>query len=177
MTIEPDGRAPLIIGQCPPNDGRTRGLALYPHPRNFAGYRLWRMCQEAMAPEPFGRAAYLRTFRRLNVLHYHVQTFKPAAVPDKVRDSILQRCRAADVYCVVLCGYAIAESLGMGRIPYCVASSHGTFGYSIIPHPSGLNRWYNVPANRALVVEHLGNLIEGYRRRPEDWDSDHRAVR
>ena len=171
-TREPprDRPAPMVVGQCP---GREIPIswALFPYPTNSAGYRLWRMCQEAVAPDRFFRADYLRTFRRVNVMNHPVE-FAKHRVPRERKAALLRRFASEQVSTVIILGYTVAEKLDLGRPSLCSATSGGAFSFTVIPHPSGRNPWYEYEANRARVVDFLGNVIERYRMPPEDWDPD-----
>lgn len=48
----------------------------------------------------------------------------------------------------LLLGRRVAASVGCGRVPYLRWVDVGGVEAAVVPHPSGVNRWWNDPANR-----------------------------
>ena len=169
----PPGPAPLLVGLCPAPKGIPEPL--YPRQRNATGFNLFELCRIGMEPEKFTRADYLRTFRRINVSAGFLERARRSYVSDERIEMLWNLFKDPQTHCVVVCGNTAAKILGLGRVPYCVGASGGEFGYSIIPHPSGRNLWYNEPDRRTFVARHLANVIHGWRLRdPKAWDPETR---
>lgn len=68
---------------------------------------------------------------------------------------------------VILAGRRVAKAFGMAEAPYFrwyATDRHGPCRIAVIPHPSGCNQFYNVPANREKVAAFLrGVLACGFR--------------
>lgn len=54
----------------------------------------------------------------------------------------------------LLCGKRVAAAFGVQPV-YFLEQRIGTARVYVIPHPSGVNRWYNVPANRRRAARFL----------------------
>lgn len=59
---------------------------------------------------------------------------------------------------VLLCGRAVARAFGVAD-DYFVWTRFGCFVVAVIPHPSGVNRWWNCPRNRARAARFLRAVL------------------
>jgi uracil-DNA glycosylase len=72
---------------------------------------------------------------------------------------LLSACREGDL--VVLLGVNVARVFGFAYKPLAAFANPGGITFFILPHPSGLNRYWNKPSNRliaqTLFSEHIKN--------------------
>ena len=59
---------------------------------------------------------------------------------------------------VLVLGLGTARALGL-RARYLEWQDGGGFWAVVVPHPSGVNRWWNEPANRRTAREFLGRVV------------------
>jgi len=139
-----------LMGQAPgPNSSEDLRHALFPHPKNSAGYRLYDIVREAAGGSLF-RAEYLRMFTRVNLL-----TEYPGPVfPMSEARAIAKLCwEDYEDQRLILMGTQLADAWRFEAQPFCEWRFDGAIEYAVVPHTSGLNRWYNEPSNRELVVQ------------------------
>lgn len=103
---------------------------------------------------------YLRRTERLNLL----PEWPPGAWP-----IVEARLAAAEVdltgRTAILCGYNVARSfVGFSAALFEWVDYRGG-RVAFVPHPSGRNRWWNDPANRARAAAFLSDALGG---RPND---------
>jgi uracil-DNA glycosylase len=143
----------LLIGQGP-SRRRPRGARAFDGPG--AGAHLAKL---AGVPQ----AELLRRVRAVNLL----KTWRGKAGKGDRFPMAAARRAAAKLYSsklyheadvVVFVGDAVARAFGVGRLKPC-----GIYwGWAAkLPHPSGVNRWYNEQANRDLASRFLRDLIGG----------------
>lgn len=143
---------PLLVGEDNPY-GKDPRYALFPHPKNSAGYRLARLVLAMPS-----RGAYLEGFDRINLC---AQKWTAAAA----RTTVIS-VMSSDYDRVVLLGVKVAKAFGfVDRKPFQIdrvksVSSTGVWferKYILLPHPSGLCRVWNEPQAferaRAVLVE------------------------
>lgn len=155
MTMEPL----ILIGQAPgryPHHDPDRH-ALFPYPSGCTGSRL----KELMG---LSRGRYLAIKRR-NLLPY----YPGGSVTGDNFPIAEARRRAEDMEpelqgrCVVFVGYAVARAFGYEEFVPLVWYHHGRgYRWCVVPHPSGRNRWWNNPDNRAMGERFLSNLGREY---------------
>lgn len=125
---------PLLVGESNPY-GPDPAFALYPLPESSAAGRL---CSRVMG---LSRGRYLRSFDRANL----------CAGEWSMREA---RSRARDLLSVprslyVLCGAKVARAFGVDYEPLSRIGVGGllipTATLLVIPHPSGLCRFWNEP--------------------------------
>lgn len=142
---------PVLLGMSNPYDRRPQ-LALYPVPSASSGGRL---CAMMLAVDPdVTRAAYIRAFDRRNLL---TGTWSDAAAEEAgrwARQALMGRI-------VVVLGRRVWDALDLPRqhpdvLPWC--DRHDTT-WRRLPHPSGMNRWYNSAENRLVAGLLLRELI------------------
>lgn len=133
---------PILIGMNNPVSVE-KGHELYPAPQGCTGHRLWTMLS---ARTGCSRWEYLERFERRNL------------VRSKLYDKTIARLNAADIFrelfgtgrTVVLLGRDV--QVAFGHPPLLVHPQMiGGCTWRQIPHPSGLNRWYNNPENVRVV--------------------------
>lgn len=142
-------RKPLIVGMNNPY-GTDPYYALYPLPVHSAGGRLYQMLKEATG---ISRHRYLEVFDRINLCS------GPWSLP-AARETADAISRAAHTTIVML-GKDVQRAFCMSLEPLesCVLDG-ATF--HALPHPSGLNPWYNQFDNRQRAKELLRRLYDAY---------------
>ena len=68
---------------------------------------------------------------------------------------------------VVLAGLNVAKAFGHVGRRFLEVWRSGGATFALVPHPSGVNRWWNDPANKEAAAELLGRLVgcRGSRRK------------
>jgi hypothetical protein len=124
---------PILVGIDNPHSADPR-RALMPMPTGSAGWRLWKL---SGMPRP----EYLRAFQRVNACDRPV-------IPPGSR--------------VVVLGREAWGALGLPfATPLCEVEVPVTrTRFTLVPHPSGRNLWYNDEDNRQRV----GDLLRGLAR-------------
>ena len=165
MTID---TRPVLVGMNNPY-GIDLKYALYPLPRHATGHRIYEMLWQAV-PEDISMSSYAHAFDRRNLqtgpwVQGAARVCAMALRPElrgrtvvlfgtKVRDAFLAKSLAT----VHLCGSVALEHLEHE------SSTSPSFTYlHWVPHPSGLNQWYNNPDNRQRVGKLLARLYQGER--------------
>lgn len=144
---------PILIGMNNPVSS-SPGHELYPYPPGCTGHRILEMLQSRI-PE-VTRRQYLERFERRNL------------VPHKLFDKKIAREYASKMEYelfgsgrqVVLFGADVAAAFGHPRLQIHPQMIGGTT-WRQVPHPSGLNRWYNEGNNRVVVSMLLEELYRG----------------
>jgi len=131
-------RRVALIGMNNPLSERP-GYALWPDPERSTGWRIWKMLESRTGAT---KADYLRAFHRYNLgkeRRFHSENAR------EYWQEIEQ-----DLYdnfdTIVLLGAAVRKAAGVILPQLYVSRS-----LIAIPHPSGLNRWYNDPLNKSMV--------------------------
>lgn len=156
LLSHPDGvlvmRRPLILGMNNPLSDDPE-YDLYPYPEGSAGHRLWKMI-----PGDVSRRAYLDAFDRRNLLR--ARQWDPRAAREAARVLTPE----LEGRLVLVLGTQVRAALGLPVAePLARASAAvgdgASFEWIAVPHPSGLNRWYNDQVNCAAVGELLRELM------------------
>ena len=156
----------IIVGQQPSGNDPDEPLSTA-NPI-WSGARLARMAN--LPGDDFERH-----FRRVNI------NYNPE---DKFRVNAFTRARAQDLWSVfrandrvILLGSAV-EKCFAGLLPemhpmiegqgsqFTFGLAYSGFRVAVVPHPSGLNRWYNDPSNIIAVGQFLRRCYEGGWREP-----------
>ncbi len=142
---------PILVGMNNPQ-GNT---PLVPYPKGCTGYRIWEMLNEKTGCY---RIDYMNSFERINLVSLPAWCARQARANAEAIRAILEGRTA------VLLGRAVPAALGLGQTPWMVSGWLGKGGvYYSVPHPSGLNRWYNTATNRDEVASLLSELYTEYR--------------
>lgn len=162
---------PLLIGQAPPPsfDPETHS-PLHPNPPTASGGRLASIMG-------LNRGTYLRTFQRINLLRDFPGGRKH---PGGTRRDYWPRAearQAAEMIApllhgrrVILVGRNVARAFGLERLPWHAWTTyHADYPpddparawMAAVPHPSGLCRWYNDPANMDEARVFWSALLKG----------------
>ncbi len=149
---------PLLVGMNNPQGNR----ALVPYPVGCTGYRIYEMLHRTTG---CFRIDYMTTFDRINVLND--QRWSAAAARAN-REAILTQMEGRTA---VLMGRAVPAALGLPPTLWDGPHRLGAAVYDVdrrwtlyyLPHPSGLNRWYNDIANRDAAASLLTELYTSYR--------------
>lgn len=113
--------------------------ALWPAPRGCTGWNLWRL---TAARTGCGPIEYARAFHRYNLVTQGKWDVDVARWRwQQIEAEILEGFDT-----IVLLGAAVRRALGV-----MTEELYITREMICLPHPSGLNRWYNVEANRRVV--------------------------
>lgn len=153
----------LIVGQQPNSNDPEDPLS--PDDKMWAGYRV--MSLAGLNPQ-----SYRDTFHRVNINYEN---------EGKFTTSVRQKNRAIDIWkCVkkgdtlIILGTAV-EKCFTGLLermepckPYDVRRAGIATAY-LIPHPSGLNRWWNDPSNTLLATQTLRQIIADHKAKPRPF--------
>jgi hypothetical protein len=131
-------RRVAIIGMNNPHGPEPR-LALWPEPHGSTGANLWRL---TAARTGCTRMDYACAFHRYNLVERGMWDDAVA----RHRWSEIERDVLEGFDTLVLLGVAVRRALGL-QLP----ELHISRSLICLPHPSGLNRWYNVSVNRRMV--------------------------
>jgi len=148
----------LLVGECP-GAAYKRPLPLFPLPPHGTGGRLCELL--GMAP-----SEYLARFDRENLFSTHQARW--SAPTARVRACEVVRSGAWRGRRVVLLGARLAAAFGMHRSVaprlrwVYVEALDAVVG--LVPHPSGLNRWYNVAENREVARTFILSVPRGRSR-------------
>lgn len=145
---------PVLLGMCNPLSGDPEH-ALYPHPEGCTGHRVYAMLRE-VSPD-VTRQSYLRGFDRRNLVAVRAwsmtagRTFAAA-----LKASLEPACEVAVLGAATWSALRLPRTEWLGRYDdyeYCVT-------WYRVPHPSGLNRWYNDAGNRLAAARLLLRVME-----------------
>lgn len=133
----------MLVGESNPYPG-TQALA--PVNSSCTGYRIWAMINSVA---PLTHEEYTAAFDRLNLCAGGWSSVEAVEVARDIKSS------AEPGSTVVLLGQRVSHLFGMkGTNP----SILGGVRYFEIPHPSGLNRYYNDKVLRREVAVFLASL-------------------
>lgn len=130
-------------------------FALFPRPAGSAGHRLLLLIQE-VSPN-FSETDYLRLFDRRNLGRHPVPKH-----PEGRARLWLNLEREFSGRRVVALGSAVRDASGLnGTTPIgeFLRTPRGLVELAWLPHPSGMNRWYNSRENRAAAGKFLSSLV------------------
>lgn len=136
--------------------------ALAPYPQGVAGQRLFDMLA-AVRPDTF-RGTYMRGFDRRNVLVGRDWSLRAA------REVAPELWRSLGGRRVVLLGRAVLDALRLPQTTPLVwqrpeaslLSEPGPAQWCYVPHPSGLNHWYNDEICRVVTGLRLEEELERF---------------
>lgn len=149
---------PVLVGMNNPLSSRSEH-ALYPYPERVTGWNIWRMLADACGAS---RQEYLECFDRRNLVD--------ALAWDRgiARRRGPELWRELDQRTVCLLGREVATIMCPLKFPLQPLEWYTPMGGILedgsparvcyIPHPSGLNHWYNEPAHRTAVGLRLEQL-------------------
>lgn len=140
---------PVIIGMNNPHSTDSRA-DLMPHPSGVAGWRLWRLMADV---SPISRGEFCRRTDRRNLLH--ARDWDPIAArreSEGLWETLQDRA-------VVVLGQATRNVLWLEDRPPLLWSVSRGVRWCLMPHPSGLNRWYNDSVCRAAAGHRLAQLV------------------
>lgn len=140
---------PVLLGMNNPQSQRPEH-ALFPHPPGCTGHRLWQMLNERTGCT---RRQYLDAFERRNMLTGPWNMQRAKLVAPQLVEMFQGRV-------VVVLGSQPRRALGLEECLIHPVERDGVT-WRQIPHPSGLNRWYNDETNRRLVAMMLEDLYDG----------------
>ncbi len=143
--------SPVILGMNNPYSKDSR-FDLAPFPKRSAGYRLWAMLN-ALRPTP--RALYMRRTDRRNLLH------EVNWCPIKAREASKGLWDSLRGRTVLVLGHDVRRVLWLEDSPELLWRERDGVRWCFVPHPSGLNRWYNSEFNRTMVGLRLEELVYG----------------
>lgn len=163
VEVERDVR-PLVVGEAP---SRTSDPEV-----PFSGRPMRWLSHHLKAPQEEIRSV----LRFENLLsRYPGPRFPTAWGPGQAR-ALLRRIlvdEMAEPSLLVLCGRSVGRAFGIDESrAFFVRETYqpprgcgGTLECVVVPHPSGLSRWWNDPANKRLGLAFLGDLFDASRRR------------
>lgn len=140
---------PVVIGMNNPHSDDP-SMALAPFPERVAGWRLWHMVHEVTG---IMRREYKRRTDRRNLL------------TGRDWDPVAARRESEDLWetledrSVLVLGQSVRRVLWLPVEEPLVWREDRGVRWCLVPHPSGLNRWYNDPLNRLAVGLRMEELI------------------
>ena len=161
---------PLLIGQAPPPSFEDRPHSpLYPYPSTGTGGRLAKLMN-------LDALTYLKTFQRINLLRVFPGGRRRPGGTRVDHWPKAEARRAADLIApllgdkqVILVGRNVARAFGLQLRGWHEWSSYVVsyppdqpvhFQVAVIPHPSGLNRWYQDSSNVAMATDFWARFLE-----------------
>lgn len=142
-------RRPVLVGMNNPTSGRAR-YALWPDPVGCSGWRLWKMLQSVSGAD---QSQYARAFDRRNVLEGRSWDLGRARVQGA------RLLAGLEDRTVLLLGRPTLAALALPNAPALVwQTGEGLRRWCYLPHPSGLNQWYNDTLNALLAALRLEQL-------------------
>lgn len=138
---------PVLIGMNNPISSRPE-YVLYPEPAGCTGWRLWKMLETRTGAS---KRDYIRAFERFNLVGGK-QWSMPEARKEAVRLMPELQGRV-----VVLLGQPVREAFRVPRLLIHPQEVDGVI-FRQLPHPSGLNLWFNSETNRSLASMLLEEL-------------------
>lgn len=144
---EPEVDRVLLVGEINPYGSDPR-FALYPSPVGSAGHRL-------AAILGMEAREYLRAFARVNLLTTATRWSTPAG---RAAARALTHSRR------ILLGAKVCAAHGVPFVPFTFVDEHSTTDYGtwrglILPHPSGINRAWNLASNKALARDLVRDFL------------------
>ena len=138
-------RRVALIGMNNPLSVNPR-RALWPDPPNCTGWRIWQMLRARTGAT---QEDYIGAFHRYNLGTEKYWNLSRARERwDDIQDDLIENFDT-----IVLLGAAVRLAARV-HLPQLYVSSTMV----CIPHPSGLNRWYNSDVNRRIVEVILEEL-------------------
>src|SRR5258708_4171208 len=141
---------PLIVGEAPGKGGDASKPV-----EGRVGARL-----AACAGLTFEE--FLTTFDRVNLLQEQPQDngngtdFNIKAAGRRARELELS---LEQLPLVMLLGKRVAAAFRMTRVEYFQAAFIGTVPTFVVPHPSGINRWYNDLDNELQMIRFMRGIV------------------
>lgn len=171
----------LIVGQQPNSNDPEDPLS--PDHAMWAGYRLMQL--SGLDP-----ASYRKTFHRININYENEGKFTASVRQKNSAIEIWNTLKKDDT--LIILGTAVEKcfkGLIDSRLEPCVKTPSwkplqypyvkpGDSFYTVreswsdiylIPHPSGLNRWWNDPSNTMLASNTLKQIIVDHRAKPRPF--------
>lgn len=142
---------PVLIGMNNPISSRPE-YVLYPEPAGCTGWRLWKLLE---ARTGASKRDYLRAFDRLNLV-----TGQRWSMPEARKEVERLRPQLAGRV-VVLLGQDVRLAFGVPRLLIHPQEVDG-ITFRQLPHPSGLNLWFNSETNRSLASMLLEELYNDH---------------
>lgn len=139
---------PVLVGEANPYGGDPY-YALYPSPDGCSGHRL---CCIVLG---MSRAAYLRTFERVNLCPHEWDRLEAERRAEELRQPYGR---------YILLGAKVSRAFGLEYTPFSSALRVGyasgfTTSYLVLPHPSGLCRLWNEPGAFGRAREAVGEFL------------------
>lgn len=129
-------------------------MALWPDPPGCTGHNIWRMLSERTGAS---QEDYVRVFDRRNLLsERHWDPVRARRESETLWERLEGRT-------VLVLGQAVRCVLWLPDEPPLLWRVSSGVRWCSVPHPSGLNRWYNEPVHREAVALRLEELYEHHR--------------
>lgn len=146
---------PLLVGEAPSKNEVTETPL-----EGRVGKRLAALC--GLTYEQ-----YLERFDRVNLLHVRQDTTEKGFTFDHAAAGHeAHRLYVAGIVApgriVLLLGWRVARAFsnGFSKLPYFVEHQHGGAAFYVLPHPSGVNRYWNDPENVARASEFMRRIVK-----------------
>lgn len=142
---------PLIIGEAPGKHGDATKPV-----EGRIGARLAACCGLTLDE-------FLNTFDRINLLDEQPQdapkgmAFNVKAAGRRARELELT---LGQLPLMLLLGKRVAAAFRMTNVEYFQAAFIGTVPTFVVPHPSGINRWYNKIENELQMIRFMRGIVK-----------------
>lgn len=141
-----------IIGEAPSKNSDWR----YP----LAGGHTGRKIEKLLG---LSFRAYLKHYRRFDLIKFYPGTKWPKENA-AANARLIHNLHEPGAHLVLL-GRKVAEAFGVSDLDFCEKGERDGVTYWVSPHPSGLNRWWQDPANKALGLAFWSSISKA---RPPD---------
>lgn len=145
---------PLIIGMSNPYS-TDPARALWPEPVGCSGWHLWKMIHEVCG---MTAEEYVQLFDRMNLVEGEDWNFRRAR---RAAKKLVPNLRGREV---AVLGRETMRAIGPRGLAPCQSVRHEGATLVYLPHPSGLNRWYNDKLNRWSAGETLAAMVRRSKR-------------
>lgn len=132
----------VLLGMNNPLSADPR-MALWPHPPGVTGHRIWKMINMRLS---CSTEQYKEAFDRQNILDSQEWMVREARL---AAPQVWERLQGR--YVIVL-GREAADVLDLQFDDWILENQKDDVTYRMLPHPSGLNRWYNESINLNLAA-------------------------
>lgn len=139
----------ILLGMTNPLSSRPEH-ALWPSPPGCTGHRIYEMIRSRL-PDVTEKS-YRDAFDRRNLVTGGWSAARGRAAAERLIEEMADSGRT-----IVVLGDAVRRCLDLPRAPLSTTPLRGA-AWVQLPHPSGLNRWYNDEKNRKKVAIMLARL-------------------
>jgi hypothetical protein len=125
----------------------------------------WRRLAAVVGTTPavlWQRAVLVNTLKRRPERDGHGDAF-PLKAARRAAVRLAGSALLTEARMIVLVGRRVSRAFGVARqgyfVPFCLDAVHPAAASVVIPHPSGVNLWYNDPQHRRLARRELRQIL------------------